>query len=171
MTREQEYKIFVNELKRNIKAKDSNIVFLCVGSNRIIGDSFGPMVGTKLKNLKLENNITIIGDMAEPVCANNIYTNIRKIKDDSYVIVIDSALSEYEAEGIYVSPKEMALGSGINKTITKIGDISIKGCVGKRNIKTKDNLYELYKVYKSKIYELSNIVSEGIFEILSEQLW
>lgn len=169
MTKEQEYRIFVKELKKNLKAKN-NIVFLCVGSNRVVGDCFGPMVGTKIKKLNQKKNITVIGNMEEPLCANNIKSKICKIDKNSYIVVIDSALSEHEAEGIYVSSKKMDLGSGINKKILKIGDISIKGCVGKKKVIEKENICELYKVYKSKIEQLSNIVSRGILEILGEKL-
>lgn len=169
MTKELEYKIFVKELKKNLNTKD-DIVFLCVGSNKVVGDCFGPMVGTKIKKLNLKKNVTVIGNMKEPLCANNIKSEISKIDKNSYIVVIDSALSEYGVEGIYVSSKKMDLGSGINKKIMKIGDISIKGCVGKKKILEKDNLYGLYEVYNSKIEQLSNIVSRGIFEILSEQL-
>jgi len=51
MTNKIQYNKFVcefyNELNKNIKI--SNLVFLCIGTDRITGDCFGPIVGAKLK--------------------------------------------------------------------------------------------------------------------------
>lgn len=162
MKEDKEYQIFINRFKRVFRPQKDNIVFLCIGSSSIIGDSFGPMVGSKLMKLKLKKNIKVIGNMERPIYANNIKENVTKIDKDSYIVAIDSALSEFVQEGIYVSSKKMILGAGVNKKIVEIGDISIKGCVGRKN----DNLYSLNNVPESKILELANIVSKGISEVL-----
>ena len=61
--------IFWKRVKQNNYDK---IIFLCIGTDRVIGDSFGPMVGEKLKNL-FENmsNIEIIGDLEKIICVKN----------------------------------------------------------------------------------------------------
>ena len=40
----------------NLKNNFTDIIFICVGSNKITGDSLGPIVGAKLKQ-KLGTNI------------------------------------------------------------------------------------------------------------------
>ena len=54
------------------------LVFICIGTDRMTGDCFGPIVGSKLKEL-LENynifNINIYGSLEENIC----YTNIENI--------------------------------------------------------------------------------------------
>ena len=45
-----EHKNFVENLgsrlyRYSIKNKFSNIIFVCIGTNKIVGDSFGPLVG------------------------------------------------------------------------------------------------------------------------------
>ena len=108
-----DYKRFVwnfrNVFKENRENK--NIIFLCIGTNKVIGDSIGPMVGTNLKNklnsnLKV-NNIKVIGDMFNNISYSYIKKNkqsIEKLSKENFVIVIDSALSSEENIGknIYI---------------------------------------------------------------------
>ena len=92
-------------------------MFLCVGTNRVIGDCFGPLVGYKLKNFfKGERNIEIIGDIENTICFQNICDVVREIQEDSFVIAIDAALSNKNDIGkIVVSKEKMNIGSGLKK--------------------------------------------------------
>ena len=75
----------------------SNIIFLCIGTDRLTGDAFGPLVGYKLKSFfSNASKINIIGDLANPVCSNNISDvarQIRKNYQNPFIIAIDSAMS------------------------------------------------------------------------------
>lgn len=56
LEKQQLYNSFVQDfsykLEQNQKSNDfSNFIFLCVGTDRVTGDSFGPLVGYKLKYL------------------------------------------------------------------------------------------------------------------------
>ena len=43
-------------------------IFVCIGTNKILTDSFGPRVGEKLENkLKKYSNIKIYGTMKFPI--------------------------------------------------------------------------------------------------------
>ena len=61
----------------NLKNNFTDIIFICVGSNKITGDSLGPIVGAKLKQ-KLGTNIAIIGTTETPVNYENIKETIKK---------------------------------------------------------------------------------------------
>lgn len=166
-----QYKLFVNELQRKLNAKKKDILFLCIGSNRIIGDCFGPMVGSHLDKLKFNKKVKVLGNMNKPICATNINKELKKVKKDYYVVAIDSALSEYSNQGIYISNQKMTLGNGIDKKIVKVGNISIKACVGNKSKSTIESLYYLKNVNKDKIYSLSLIVSKGICEVLNSKTY
>ena len=80
----------------NLKNNFTDIIFICVGSNKITGDSLGPIVGAKLKQ-KLGTNIAIIGTTETPVN----YENIKEINDNikikylnPCVICVDSAMGK-----------------------------------------------------------------------------
>ena len=45
----QDFFEYVNILKRKIKVNKNKVVFVCIGTKDVIGDSIGPMVGSYLK--------------------------------------------------------------------------------------------------------------------------
>ena len=79
------YANFNLELNKIIKKvnekKYSDLIFICIGTNKIVGDSLGPIVGEILKQNLKEKNISIIGDLTYNVNIKNIYQNIRRIEN------------------------------------------------------------------------------------------
>lgn len=75
----------------------SNILFVCIGTDRITGDAFGPLVGYKLQKIFVDaKRINIIGDLENPIVANNIASKLNDIKREyanPFIIAVDSALS------------------------------------------------------------------------------
>lgn len=158
------YEDFVKQLKSKITNQDKELLFLCIGTNKIIGDSLGPMVGSKLRKLNVNKKIDILGNMKEPMCGRNIsrkFKEIKKYQSERYIIAIDSAISNDQNNigEIFISNKSMILGSGINKNILQIGDISIKGVVC-------ENFRELEKVPEKRINQLSSIVANAIHDVV-----
>ncbi len=169
MLQTKEYERFTSEFKRKFNYNKDNIVCLCVGSNNIIGDCFGPMVGSNLSKMKFKNKVTIIGNMHKPITANNFAEKIKKVNKKQYIIAIDSALSKYNVEGIFISKSKMKLGGGIDQEFAEIGDISIKCCVAQKMRCKFDSLTILNKVKKNDIYELSKMVSKGIYDVIESK--
>jgi len=138
----------------------NDIVFLCAGTEKVVGDSFGPKVATKLKN---------INEKVFTVSFANVNKCIEKIYEETktpYIIVIDAALSSSEKIGeIIIEKGETALGSGLNKKGVVIGDVSIKGVVAYNYKETAKNLIALKNVSQSLI---NNMVDETINKIKEE---
>ena len=167
----EKLKQYINCQKNN---KDFlNIVILCIGTDRMTGDSFGPLVGSLLEE-KLEKsnicNINIYGTLEKNVCYTNIHEILNLIEDrhpSSCVIVIDSALSNKENIGkVIVSNEEMHIGKGLNKKKIEIGNISIKAIVGKNTKIPKYNFYTLQTVSLNEVIKLSRIVSNCIINAI-----
>ena len=80
----QELKI-VQDLKKqlewfNINKQFSTILILCIGTNKVVGDSIGPMVGESLlKLLKYKQNVKIYGSMKEPLSFANTKQVLKEI--------------------------------------------------------------------------------------------
>ena len=56
------------EIQENYRAPFTELVFLCIGPDRSTGDSLGPLIGYKLKNMILpKKEIHIIGTLEDPV--------------------------------------------------------------------------------------------------------
>lgn len=139
--KEEIYNKFVQDFSVVLREKIvdtelSNLIFLCIGTDRITGDSFGPLVGYKLeKLLKNEKNIKVIGTLENVVCAHNIIKTIDDIKntyEDYFLVAIDAALSNKSEIGkILVSKSGINVGSSFNKKNIYVGDMSIKGVVAR----------------------------------------
>lgn len=168
----EKYNMFVNNLKSKIDNKDKVIIFLCIGTNKVSGDSFGPIVGTNLqKMLKDNKKIKVLGNMNNPINALNVKENIEYINKmyiDKYIIVIDSAVSDKNLIGeVFITRNKTILGKGINNKISEIGDISIKCSVCKDEYSSINNFISLQNVPKRFIKNLADMVSTGICEVIS----
>ena len=167
----QDFASYIYEEKK--KNNFLEIVFLCIGTDRLIGDAFGPLVGSKLeKLLKVYNifNINIYGTLEENLCYTNVEKYLLKIQKEqpnASVVVIDAALSkEVNIGKIFVQRQKTILAKGLNKAKVEIGDISIKAVVGKNYKLSKYNFLSLQNISLNEVINLSNIVAEGIYEVI-----
>ncbi len=172
--KEQFIRDFESKLyKQKVNNNYSQVVFVCVGTDRVIGDCLGPLVGSKLIKL-IENynifNINIYGTLEENINYMNIQNVIKRINkyhENACVVIVDAALSKSENIGkIFVSTTKTVLGKGINKNKIAIGDISIKAVVGKDFRIPKYNFRNLQDTSLGLVIKLSETVANGIFEVI-----
>lgn len=118
------------------------IIILCIGTDKIKDDSYGPIVGTGLIQSEFTEDISVFGTMQNTLDATNIESFICRnasIIDESLVIAIDSAVSEDNSIGsIIVKNDGLIPGSGANKSLPKVGNFSIKGITS-----NDSNIYDL----------------------------
>lgn len=114
--------------------KQGTPVILCIGSDKIAGDSVGPIVGDILKN-RLNARCFVYGATGKSVNGRNVQDFLKLIKcahPESPVIAVDACLSK-EAEKPFVA----VVSGGVNpkRAITGIenpaGDVGILGAVEK----------------------------------------
>lgn len=113
-------------------SKWTELVFLCIGSDRVTGDCLGPYIGHSLSRLHIPG-IFVYGTLAEPVHALNLAETNKKIKaahPSALTIAIDAALGTKKHLG-YVTIGNGALypGAGVQKELPPVGDIHITGIV------------------------------------------
>lgn len=105
-------------------------VILCIGTDRIIGDSLGPMVGTMLKS-RGGGALPVYGTLEHTVNALNLREKelqIKKKHPGSLVIAVDASLGSVETIGsVYIHSGCLHPGAGVRKNLPGIGDISITG--------------------------------------------
>lgn len=109
------------------------MVFICIGTPKIIGDSIAPMAGDLL--IELGVNAYVYGTTNRPVTGLNFDSYLQHIKNvhkGDTVIAIDSALGAGEDVGVVkVIRGGVAPGAAIGKKHTKIGTYGILAQVGK----------------------------------------
>ncbi|WP_257350371.1 spore protease YyaC [Pseudalkalibacillus decolorationis] len=133
-TEEREIEILALKMKEIIQQSsrmDSDIVFLCIGSDRYVGDSLGPLVGTMLK----ENQVPyrVYGTLEEPVHAFNVKGTLKEINKQfkkPLIFSIDACLGDKNQVG-HVIFKEGPLvpGKALEKMLPEIGDYHFMGIV------------------------------------------
>lgn len=166
------YANFNFELNKVIKKveekKYSDLIFICIGTNKIVGDSFGPIVGEILKRNLKQNKIQVIGDLTNNINATNIVKNMKHIEcvySNPYIISIDSALSNsIEPGNVFIVKKGLVPGSALNKKNISIGNIAIKGIVAKDEKNLIKNYYNLKNVDYKLILKFSKNISKIILQ-------
>ena len=160
-----ESKLYRLKLKHNF----SQIVFLCIGSNRILGDCFGPLVGYFLSQKFLDKKIDVLGTIENPITYYNyikISNEIKKRYINPCVISIDAALGEKNNVGeVYVGWGKFEIGKAIHEGLICESNINIKGVVAEDSNRS-DNLYRLNHVEEEDVFKLSLKTSEGIIKSL-----
>ena len=161
-------------------------LFICIGTNKIIEDSFGPMVGDiLLDSFKDCERIKIYGTMTNPVHLKNIKMFSKEIfsmdKYKEYIkIIIDSAYSkEADIGKIYVGLGGMEIGKVYGKGIYIPADLKIKTVVmnnkkininENKNKFKNENINEISKKAEidmlERIKRLSYITANKIIEII-----
>ena len=62
------------------------ILILCIGDSKLIGDSLGPLIGTFLEKNKstIGNNVKILGTLEKPILYYNNYNRFGAWKQSKY---------------------------------------------------------------------------------------
>ena len=158
-------------LKIKVDKEVLDIVILCIGTDRIIGDSFGPLVGNELKKLinNRTDNVEIIGDLDSPISNIKIDKELEKIyfrHKDPYIIMIDAALGKKDDIGkVIIKRKGVKYGSVFNNKKI-IGDISILGIVGKNYNNSFCNFNILQNVSLNMVMKMAEETAIEIYQYL-----
>ena len=159
----QEIASFLNRCILHYPGKWSELVFLCIGSDRVTGDCLGPYIGHQLTERLNVHDIYIYGTLKSPVHALNLEKISRRIKllhPDSLVIAIDASLGQKKHLG-YVTIADCALypGAGVQKELPPVGDIHITGIV---NIAGLLEQLTLQTTRLSTVISLADTITQGI---------
>lgn len=150
-----------------------NILFVCIGNGKIIGDSLGPLIGTVLEKNKrlIQNNVKIdvIGTFENPILYYNVEEFIKNIDSQDYseIVIIDSALGSKENIGkVMITPAEILIGVGVNRGRMVKGDIILKGVVGINYNNISRNLIELESVEAKQVENIAGKMLDIIYSII-----
>lgn len=140
---------------------EKETLIICIGTDKCIGDSLGPIVGTFLK----KNNFPhpVIGTLENPAHAINLETIIKGIKakyPEYFIIAVDACLGYEECIGdIQIKIGPVHPGKGVGKTLPHIGNISIVGVVD-----TIDNsdMFSIRNTRLNFIMKMADVIVETL---------
>ncbi len=141
-------------------------IFICIGSDLVLGDSLGPLVGTFLKNRNIGSYI--YGTLNFPITAKEVEyagTYLKQMHPNSITIAIDAAIGEDDDVGIIrILDKGLKPGLGVNKKLGTVGDLSIVGVVAGKS-KDNFNLFNLTRL--NLVYKMAEVIASGIEKYIS----
>lgn len=153
----------LEEFLGNKEVKYTDLIFLCIGTDRSTGDSLGPVTGYLLENRKIKNNdIHIYGTLEHPVHAKNLERTLEEIDlkyPNGLVIAIDACLGNLGDVGnIVIQDKGLNPGLAVGKDLPCSGNISIIGVVN-----TAGN-FEFMTLQNTRLFEIM-VLAEKITQI------
>ena len=139
-------------------------IVVCIGTDGVMGDSLGPLVGSMLKE-KLGGRAYVFGSVDCPITAKDVPIISQFVKSaypDQPILAIDAALGKREEIGsVKVFNKPIRPGLGVNKNLGEVGDVSIIGVVeemGKNLLST---------VRLSLVYGEAVVISRAVTSYIS----
>lgn len=158
-------------LKKVIAPLSPVPTILCIGSDLSVGDSLGPVTGTKLKEKLSGLNCYVYGTLSKPITAHEVkYMNefLKATHPGSPIIAIDAAVGLAGDIGlIRLAKRGLKPGSGANKRLSKVGDVSIMGIVAEHSVFN----YSLFSATRLNIiYKMAEIISEGVSSFIIESI-
>lgn len=144
------------------------LVILCIGTDRVTGDSLGPLIGYKLSRLPMEQ-VFVYGTLDKPVHAQNLdetIEQIHQIHPKAPIVAIDASLGSKKHLGYITLGKGPLLpGAGVNKQLPAVGDICITGIV---NISGMLEHMILQTTRLSTVMLLADCITQGIYAAYQE---
>jgi putative sporulation protein YyaC len=154
-------------IKKYIKDKEE-IVLVCIGTDRVLGDSLSPLVGTILKERNF--SLPIYGTIHEPMHALNLenrYSELKKKHPNAFIIGSDACLGDDDCVGeIVCRDYPVSPGKGVGKNhLPQVGDISIIGIVD-----SSDNceLFTNRTIRLSLVYDMAKIIADSLILAVEE---
>jgi len=136
-------------------------VFLCVGTDKVVGDSVGAITGELLK-ARYKINAYIYGDLEYNINANNLKDVVKNIKinhPQSPIILIDGILGDVDEVGHVKFYPYGAYASGQFKEGVFVGDFSILAVVNTKGI---DSLNFLQSVRLKTVVKQAEFIADSI---------
>jgi len=156
----------------NKKINDrEKITVLCIGTDRVLYDAYGPIIGYILKNvynLDKKEHIEVIGDIKSPVHALNLKEVVKDLNtEDSLIIAVDAALTDNKENHMNITIREGSIkpGSVFNKELPHVGEIGVKGIIYKDYVFDTGGHMRLGNIIKMA-EDTSEIINEAISKYL-----
>ncbi len=140
----------------------SEIICVCIGTDRSTGDSLGPLVGSLL-TAEAPPFVKVYGTLDEPVHAINLPATIQHIQKEhakALILAVDACLGKLKSVGwIQVGLGPIRPGAGVNKTLPEIGDIHITGIV---NVSGFMEYFVLQNTRLGVVMKMAEVISSSI---------
>ncbi|QYR20573.1 spore protease YyaC [Paenibacillus sp. sptzw28] len=124
----------------------TQLIFVCIGTDRSTGDSFGPWVGTMLRE---QGWTHIIGTLDTPCDADLYESVVSGIPESQIVIAIDACLGRTDTSCRYlIADGPLFPGRATGRNLSPVGHYSVAGIVGPLSVKP------YWSLQRASLYEV-----------------
>ncbi|MGE5544888.1 MAG: spore protease YyaC [Bacillota bacterium] len=152
----------ISDLLSTLNPWRRDVVVLCIGTDRSTGDSLGPLVGTRLKQLNY-TGFDVFGTLEQPVHAVNLVSVVEHIKDKYHnpiIIAVDACLGKADRVGyINVKPGVLYPGTALQKSLPAVGDLHISGIV---NVGGFLEHLVLQNTRLNLVFKMAEVIAHGL---------
>lgn len=139
------------------------LIVVGIGTDRSTGDSLGPLVGTRLSEIRAKN-LHVYGTLDEPVHASNLKEKLQLINemhDNPLMVAVDASLGRNSSIGnITLSPGSLKPGAGVNKELPEVGEIHFTGVV---NVGGFMEYFVLQNTRLNLVFKMAHKIAISIF--------
>ena len=151
----------ISQALKELNQNTERPIFICIGSDLILGDSLGPLVGTMLKSRGAKS--FVYGTLNFPITAKEVEyasTHLKQMHPNTISIAIDAAVGNADDIGlIKVCNKGLKPGLGVNKNLGVVGDLSIIAVVAAKSLQNT-HLFNLTRL--NLVYKMAETICKGI---------
>jgi len=151
-------------IKKQKDLQSRQVIILCIGSDRYIGDALGPLVGTYLEE---NTNCVVYGSLDSPVHASNLVKVIADIHhqyQQPIIIAVDACLgNRIEIGNIEIWEGSLEAGIAVGARLPCVGHISIIGVV---NASGRMGYLDLQNTPLSIVMKLSKCIGGALREAI-----
>ena len=161
----KEFETMLERLLEKRMKNDQQLIVLCIGSDYIVGDCLGPLVGHKLNSKHYR--LTVYGDFDSTVHSANlleIVQDINKKYVNPFVIAVDSALcfDNEQIGNVKLRDGGLVPGVAFQKKLPYVGDISITGITNSKSSFKKF----IQTTRMSLVMQLADFIEIGLLNTL-----
>ena len=160
------YLMIQEELERACK---TDVLILCIGTDRSTGDSLGPLIGYHLRRRGLKR-IQVIGSIYRPVHAMNLRETVGILKryyPNHLIVAVDASVGSGSRVGcVTLGRGAIVPGLGVSKELQPVGDLFITGVVSSGGF---GDPMTLQSIRLGIVMQMAECISDSI--CLVEKLW
>ena len=128
------------------------ISFVCIGTDRSTGDSFGPWIGTMLRGQEWPS---VTGTLETPCDAERYKQAVANIPAANTIIAIDACLGKIDpARRFLVAAGPLIPGCATGRELPPLGHYSLAGIVGPLSVKP------YWSLQRASLYEVMGMAGE-----------
>jgi len=148
------------------------LVLLCIGTDRITGDSLGPIIGHNLVKHRTFGRRSalrpvVYGTLESPVHAKNLPQALEMIHTrhaGPLIVAVDASLGRPQSVGyITIGCGALSPGAGVMGGLPDVGDIYVTGIVNRSGAA---NLVTLQNTHLALVVKLADVITRGFVRAL-----